>query len=227
MGCYNDAQYLHESIPSVLAQTEPNIGLLLLDNGSTDESYNILRDYYRKDHRIRLVRSNKNLSSPEATNFGWNYAMELWPLCRWFLGMGSDDIIDEDYVEAILHVANMKPEVNCIFSPARFIDHPEKDTYVYPPYVAHESHLRLMVPGWRAFTKGLWKALGGEWTEIGRGSDWEWIVRASVKGLLRPHQMQRSYLAMRIRTERTSESDLVDKQALQRRLNYLAAGGDA
>lgn len=227
MGIYNDAQYLVQSIPSVLNQTEPNIGLLLLDNGSTDDTFAIMSEYRRQDPRVRLIRSHHNLPAPEAANYGWGVALDAFPECRWFIGMGADDIMDEDYLEAILHVAAMKPFVNCIFSPARFIDHPEKGVWFYPPYVAHEAHLRLMVPGWRAFTRGLWEALGGEWTGINQGSDWEWIVRASAKGILRPHQMQRSYLSLRVRMDRVAESDKADKPRLQSRLNYLMAGGDA
>ena len=227
IGIYNDAQYLDESIPSVLRQTEPDLGLLLMDNGSTDDTFSVMQRYQRSDRRIRLIRSARNLTAPEAANFGWGMALEVWPTCPWFIGMGADDIMDDDYLEAILHVASIKPDVNCIFSPARFIGHPQKGIYVYPPYNAREAHLRLMVPGWRAFTRELWTMLGGEWTGINQGSDWEWIVRASAAGILRPHQMHRSYLSLRIRTERVAESDRADKPALSARLHAIMRGEDA
>jgi glycosyltransferase involved in cell wall biosynthesis len=216
MGCYNEAPYLRETIPAVLAQTMPDFRLFILDNGSTDESWNILKGF--DDPRITLVRSPFNLTCPAAANFGFGFCMDVWRDCRWFLGAGADDLMDPDYLEAILDAAAERPNVNLIFGPVRFIDHPEKGVWRYPPFDPKRVHQQLMVPGWRAFTRELWEAVGPEYTGMNQGSDWEWVCRATVKGVLRPYQLPRPHLALRVREGRTSQSELGDWSTLHARM---------
>ena len=59
--CYNQARFLREAIDSALGQTFDDFELLLVDNGSTDESVAIMRTY-EADPRIRLVLHSKNQS---------------------------------------------------------------------------------------------------------------------------------------------------------------------
>jgi glycosyltransferase involved in cell wall biosynthesis len=62
MPVYNGERYLAEAIDSVLAQTMADFELIVIDDGSTDGSLRILRDYERRDARIRLIaRENRNL----------------------------------------------------------------------------------------------------------------------------------------------------------------------
>lgn len=52
---YNAARFIRECIDSVLAQTFPNFEMILVDDGSTDESCAIIESY--TDPRIRLIRN--------------------------------------------------------------------------------------------------------------------------------------------------------------------------
>lgn len=219
MGAWNEAQYLNETIPAVLAQTMPDFGLLLIDNGSTDETYDIIRQWAATDERIVYTNHRENLSPPVAANVGWGRAMRYWPDCQWFVGQGADDLMDADYLESILAAASDDQTRNCIFSPAKFIG--QRGEWHYPKYNPAKVHVELQVPGWRAFTRDLWTALGGEYEGMGAGSDWEWVVRASVQGLLRPYQLPTPKLARRIRNNRKSQSDMTDPQ-LHPRLRALA-----
>jgi glycosyltransferase involved in cell wall biosynthesis len=222
MAVWNEEQYLNETLPAVLSQTMPDFRLLILDNGSTDGSYAILRRFADADDRITLERSPVNLIPAIAANYGWGFCMKTWPACRWFMGAGSDDMMEPDYLEAILAAADAHPEANCIYSPVRFIGHPGRGTWVYPPYAPKRIHQQHQIPGWRALTRELWAEVGEENTECGIGADWEWIVRASVKGVLRPHQLDRPYLNVRVRERgRVSQSDQGDRPALLRHFSTL------
>lgn len=53
---FNAAQYVRETIHSVLAQTYPFLELIVVDDGSTDETSRIVRDLATKDARIRLIQ---------------------------------------------------------------------------------------------------------------------------------------------------------------------------
>lgn len=59
---YNGQEYLSEAIESILHQTFKNFELIIIDDGSTDESLKILEKYQKLDARIRLIsRENRNL----------------------------------------------------------------------------------------------------------------------------------------------------------------------
>jgi glycosyltransferase involved in cell wall biosynthesis len=224
MGCYNEEGYLEQTIPAVLNQTMRDFDLLILDNGSTDSSWEILQHCAAIDPRITLLRSQTNLIPADAANYCWGLAMSRWPKCRWFIGQGADDIMAPDYLEAVLAVAKANPDVNCIFSPVTFIGHPRRGVFTYPRYDARHAHQHLMVPGWRAFTRELWDAVGPENNTCGIGADWEWIVRASVAGVLKPHQLERPYNSIRIRENgRITQSDTGDRPALRRHLATLVS----
>ncbi|MBV9772380.1 MAG: glycosyltransferase [Gemmatimonadetes bacterium] len=59
LASYNQASYLREAVESVLAQTLADWELVVVDNGSTDGSHEILREY-ADDPRIRLVLHDRN-----------------------------------------------------------------------------------------------------------------------------------------------------------------------
>ncbi len=71
--CYNGGKYLSETIESVLAQTYTSWEMLIVDDGSVDQSAEIVRSYEKKDSRIRLLQQ-KNLGSAAARNNGIRHA---------------------------------------------------------------------------------------------------------------------------------------------------------
>lgn len=64
MPVYNGGRYLAEAIDSILAQTFYDFELIIIDDGSTDDSLQVLREYEQRDPRIRLIaQENKNLAT--------------------------------------------------------------------------------------------------------------------------------------------------------------------
>ena len=53
---YNSEKYLAQCIESVLCQTYTNFELILIDDESTDSSYELCQSYAAKDPRVRVVR---------------------------------------------------------------------------------------------------------------------------------------------------------------------------
>ena len=68
MPVYNGEKYLREAIDSVLAQTYTNFELLLINDGSTDKSKEIILSY--NDSRIRYIENEKNLKLIATLNRG-------------------------------------------------------------------------------------------------------------------------------------------------------------
>ena len=73
MPVYNASKFLKQSIESVLNQTFKDIELICVDDGSTDNSLQIIEDYAKKDNRIKIVKQ-KNLTAGAARNNGLQYA---------------------------------------------------------------------------------------------------------------------------------------------------------
>lgn len=86
MPVYNGERYLAEAIDSILAQTFTDFELIIIDDGSTDNSLSVLQAYQKRDSRIRLIsRENRNLVAT---------LNEIIDLARgkWIARMDQDDI---------------------------------------------------------------------------------------------------------------------------------------
>ena len=57
---YNKEKYLHRSIGSILGQTFKDIEIVLVNDGSTDNSLNIIQNYSIKDSRMKIINNDKN-----------------------------------------------------------------------------------------------------------------------------------------------------------------------
>jgi glycosyltransferase involved in cell wall biosynthesis len=69
---HNGAKYLRQSIDSCLNQTYSNLELIIVDDGSTDETPSLIKSY--NDKRIKFLRHKKNVGLPRALNSGFRYA---------------------------------------------------------------------------------------------------------------------------------------------------------
>jgi len=72
MPVYNGETYLPEAIESILNQTFTDFEFLIIDDGSTDNSWNILNNI--NDSRIRLVKNNRNMGITKTLNKGLQLA---------------------------------------------------------------------------------------------------------------------------------------------------------
>lgn len=74
MSTYNRANTMTDSIESVLAQTETDFEFIIIDDGSTDNTYDILREYAKKDWRIRVFKNEQNKGLIYSLNRGLDLA---------------------------------------------------------------------------------------------------------------------------------------------------------
>ena len=70
MPVYNGEKYLAEAIDSILVQTFTDFELLIVDDGSQDNSAEIIRSYEKRDSRIRFFQLERNVGSAAARNRG-------------------------------------------------------------------------------------------------------------------------------------------------------------
>lgn len=96
---YNVEKYLQECLNSVIAQTYKNIEIIVIDDGSTDNSGKICDEYAKKDNRIKVIhKANGGLS--DARNFGIDISKG-----KYVYFVDSDDYIDIDTIESMYKIA--------------------------------------------------------------------------------------------------------------------------
>ena len=100
---YNAAIYLKACIESVLAQSLPTFELILIDDGSQDDSLAICQEYQQKDSRVKVFSQN-NAGPGAARNKGIEVACAPW-LCF----VDSDDVIGPDYLRAFWEQGALTP----------------------------------------------------------------------------------------------------------------------
>jgi len=93
MSIYNASAFLAEALDSIINQTYKKIEIILVDDGSTDNTLGILKKYSELDSRIRLIsRENKGLS------YSLNEAINL-SLGSYIARMDADDVALLDRIE--------------------------------------------------------------------------------------------------------------------------------
>jgi len=93
---YNSSDYLDSCIEGVLAQSYEDFELLLIDDGSKDNSWSICQDWSRRDNRIKAFRQD-NAGASAARNYGLGVAKG-----EWILFIDSDDKVLPQYVSDLL-----------------------------------------------------------------------------------------------------------------------------
>lgn len=90
---YNVEQYLERCIESIINQTYKNLEIILVDDGSKDNSGTIADTYASKDNRIKVIhKENGGLS--DARNHGLDQAKG-----KYIIFIDSDDFIDSSMCE--------------------------------------------------------------------------------------------------------------------------------
>lgn len=93
---YNVEEYLSECLNSIATQSYHNLDIVCVDDGSTDNSYNVALEYLKRDDRFRLIKKeNGGLSS--ARNIG------LYEACgEYVIFVDSDDLLKKNAVKIML-----------------------------------------------------------------------------------------------------------------------------
>lgn len=99
MPVYNSEAYLRQCLDSILAQTMREIEIICVDDGSTDRSPEILREYAAKDARVRVI-TQENQFAFAARNAGINAAVG-----KYIHFCDADDYVDKNAYETMYRAA--------------------------------------------------------------------------------------------------------------------------
>jgi glycosyltransferase involved in cell wall biosynthesis len=184
---YNRAHFLGEAIQSVLDQTFPDFELIVVDDGSTDNTKEVVESF--KDPRIRYIyQENRGQSAAQNTGIkasGSEYIAIL----------GSDDMWLPQNLELKVKVLDARPDVALVCSDTYFFDdrtgailgrfwHDKRFTYPVNPGKATQQPLREMLshgcfiaPQMAVVRRQVFTEVGYFDESLRRGDDWDMFVR--------------------------------------------------
>lgn len=107
---YNRAHSIRRSIESILRQTYPHWELLVIDDGSTDHTEEIVAEIAASDSRVRYYRQPQNRGVAAARNEGIRQAQY-----EYIAFQDSDDVWEEDKLEKQMRVFDDRPQVGMVY----------------------------------------------------------------------------------------------------------------
>ncbi len=107
--CKDGDKYLRFAIDSVLLQTMQDFELILIDDGSTDGTLNIMKEY-DWEKRIRILKHEESKGLPYCANAALKLAEG-----KYFMRLDSDDILDENALLVMSNLLDSRPDVGLVY----------------------------------------------------------------------------------------------------------------
>ncbi len=105
---YNCEKYIVRCVQSLLHQIGKNDEIIILDDGSTDLSYNKCLETFKSDYRVRIIKK-ENSGVSDTRNLGIEKAKG-----KYILFIDADDWVSDGYINSIYKIINNNPEIQLI-----------------------------------------------------------------------------------------------------------------
>jgi len=176
---YNQGKYIEKTLNSILQQNYPDLEIIVIDGGSSDETINILKTY---DNEIFYWVSEKDYGQSHAFNKGLNVA--TGDIIGW---LNSDDIYYFNTINSAKNFFQKNKNIDIVFANYDFID--EKDNVLF---TRKEILFDLEIYYWTKncyhanlagfFRKKCFDRCGGLREDLHFGMDYELYLRFGVNG---------------------------------------------
>lgn len=133
MPLYNTIPYLREAVESVLHQTFQDFELIIVDDASTDGSYELCRKLYGGNEKIRIFRHEKNKTTGGARNTGLEEARG-----KYIAFLDSDDLYMPEAL-SIMHQAAESCRADIVHSPGCYLPNGDME------HIGTEDDFRVLV----------------------------------------------------------------------------------
>ena len=115
--CYQQGSFLPQAIESALAQTHPHTEIIVVNDGSTDDTAQVARDYAgRHPGRFKPIEQS-NRGQARARQAGLEAATGAW-----LVMLDADDLLEPDMIESCLNAFAAHPEIDAVVGDAWMID---------------------------------------------------------------------------------------------------------
>ncbi|MEG4166984.1 MULTISPECIES: glycosyltransferase [unclassified Microcoleus] len=176
--CYNQGRYLYEALESVVKQTYQNFEVIIVNDGSTDNTQEVAEEFIRihPQYQIKLIAQANSGQPAIPRNRGISEAKG-----EYILPLDADDLIDPTMLEECLNLLETNTSVAIAYSDRQ--DFGESTQLIYAGnydfskliYANHISYCTL-------YRKTVWENIGGYRTNVKGCEDWDFWIAAGVRG---------------------------------------------
>ena len=167
---YNMQDFLAKTIDSVLLSTYQSFEVIIVDDGSTDASYEVATEYSDKDKRVRcFTQENSGVSAAR------NHAIRE-AIGKYILPVDADNLISTDFIEAAVTVLDNNANVKVVRCKSVFFGDREGE-WKLPEFSLKLLARKNMIDTCAMYRKSDWEFVGGYCENILGREDWEfWIA---------------------------------------------------
>lgn len=212
---YNCKVYIAETITSIDAQTYPNIEIIIVDDGSSPEDAEYLKNLLTgRSDIIYSAQDNRGLSSAR------NHAAQL-AHGKYFCFLDADDVIHPEYIQSCVDIFEKNPECKLVYSRAEFFD-AQTGEWNLPEYTDFKTLLKgNHIPAFAVHYSDDYKGANGFDETLKTHEDWDFWIRLLKDGG-RAIKLPTIFFYYRKRKDQSSLTDsllknsMLDKESWQR-----------
>jgi len=174
--CFNDADFIEQSVQSALCQTYENKEIIVVDDGSDKETKAVLK---KLEPKINLLITQENKGTSAARNTGIAAASG-----EYILVLDSDDYFETTFCEIATEIFRKDSNIKIVTCYAQWFWN-NKDFQIFKPHggVLVNVLLNNIAMGSSMFNKTDWKNVKGYDEEMFKGfEDWEFYIRLHKNG---------------------------------------------
>lgn len=175
--CYNQGKYLTETVNSVLASTYRPLQIIIVNDGSTDDSL-LIAERLKEAHPEINVIDQKNGGVAKARNTGVQAA-----LGEIILPLDGDDKIAPQYLEKAVETLKNKPSVKVVYCKAVKFSEAGEKSWKLKPFSRNQLARDNMIFVASLFRKQDFEGVGGFSEDMMMGrEDWEFWIKMLKDG---------------------------------------------
>lgn len=181
MPVFNVEEYIEKALYSILNQTFTNLEIIIIDDCSTDNTYEIVKKISVKDKRIKLFRNEFNQGIVKSLNFGLTKITS-----EFVVRMDGDDLCVPDKIEKQLEYLISNPHISLVGCDVLSID--ENDNILNQIETAHtlecvDKIIKFSSPILHIWMcrKVIYDKLNG-YRELGGSEDYDFLLRLKTEG---------------------------------------------
>lgn len=196
---YNMDAYLKETLDSILSSDYSNFEVIIMDDGSTDNSLKIAQDYASHDSRVK-VYSQPNAGACAARNHAISLAQG-----EYILPVDSDNTITQQFISNAVKTISSDSDIKVVCPRADFFGE-RTGEWILPKFSLKTIARKNIMDTCAMYRKTDWERVGGYCEEIIAREDWEFWI-SILKNGGRVVKLPNIHLHYRIRKNSKRVSD--------------------
>ncbi len=204
--CYNNERVIIEAIQSAEKQTYKNVEIIVVDDGSTDQTFATVSEYIQGTNKNVKLYTKTN-SGPAATrNYGFDQSNG-----QFIVFLDGDDKLHEEFVEEYFNAFIQHPNVNLVYSNAEYFEGKTGPWHIID-YNKDDLLISNSIPIFAMISAETFEKAGKFDENLPCLEDWELWIRVLAKNK-NVYKIDKSLYYYRKRIEKNSLTDNIDFHA--------------